>query len=578
MIFGTHGYNIYLIAMSRTKFSNSNLLITMNSKSESNRSATLAKGLKILDILGANGTPMRLREISQTAKLTKATTHRLLSTLVDHGLVRYDERTYEFRLGMRLFELSRQVWEEFDLRGSAVPEMTKLNELTGEAVGLAIINDSEGIYIDEIASRHHIRERNRIGQRIPLWQTAIGKVLIAGMQYDARTALVDKIDAKEISNSRFASTEALMAHLDLVNARGYAIEVEEHINGIMGVAAPIVDHRGISVAAMGLTGPTERLSRDKLHELGPTVIEATRRASLQAGGAPRPVSKVQKPVAPVSDGVSILVEMKNLIGECPVFDKKSNQLFWVDICKPSIYRYQLDNNELNSFSFGEMVTALDVVESGLIIASQSGLKLVDHSNCDLIQDFGHPERHIPTNRFNDGKCDSRGRFWVGTMAFNLSRNAGSLYRCDPDGTINRMEENLTLPNGMGWSPDNETMYFIDTADRRIYAYDFNEEYGSIENRRTFVEFADSNNGEPDGLAVDANGNIWVSLWDGWRISKFSPEGEHLDDVIVPVPRPTGCIFNELDYSKLFVTSARIRISEATLKEAPLSGSIMTISV
>ena len=548
------------------------------SKNHSNRSATLAKGLELLNILESSAEAMKLAEVAKIANLTKPTTHRLLSTLADYGMIRFDPNSQDYRLGMRLFELSRKVWDEFDLRGSASTEMIKLNEITGESIGLAIIDDEAGVCIDEIESKHHLRERSRIGQRITLFHSAIGKALVAGLQYEARTKLIDKLESNFFKNSIYKSKFDLIAQLDLINARGYAIEDQEQLTGIMGVAAPIVDHRGITIAAIGLTGPTERLNRERLHELGPTVIQATRRVSLVAGGSPRPICEVSKPKEPVYPKLQTLVEMQNLIGEGPVIDKKTNQLYWVDICRPAIYRLNLSNQDLTTISINEMVTALAIVPNGLLVAAQSGIKIINPANGKVIKQLGHPELNLPSNRFNDGKCDCKGRLWIGTMAINVSPNSGSLYRIDPTGVIHTMATNLTLPNGIGWSPDNKHMYIVETHERRVYKYDFNAKTGEIQNRKILIEFPNDVPGDPDGLAVDNDGNLWITLWDGWRISKFSKTGQLIKSIILPIPRPTGCVFGEQDKNNLYITSARIRISEQVLRQAPLSGSVFLATI
>ena len=141
------------------------------------RSATLAKGLKILNFLGSNVTPQSLRQVMAGLGMTKPTAHRLLATLADHGMVRFDSTTNTYRLGMRLFELSRQVWQDFDLRGSASTEMQKLQIQSGETVSLAILTPDGGVYIDEFQSNHHIREQSRVGQRVSKWSSAIGKAM-----------------------------------------------------------------------------------------------------------------------------------------------------------------------------------------------------------------------------------------------------------------------------------------------------------------------------------------------------------------------------------------------------------------
>lgn len=543
---------------------------------EGQRSATLAKGLDILNFISAHSQPLRLREIITGLELTKPTAHRILATLVDYGLVRYNKEAATYQLGMRLFEMSRRVWQDFDLRGAAASEMARLNELTGETIALALISDHHGTILDRIEGMHRPVSTNGTGQAVPLWTSALGKALVAGIDYGARQGLLAAIPAEELAKTRFATREELAAHLDLVNARGYALELEEAESGIVGVAAPILDHRGLTVAAIGLVGPKDRLSRQRLHELGPALIEATRRASLRAGGSPRPVSTVPRPAEPSFAGISIAANTRNLIGESPVWDGRTDRLYWVDICRPALYQLDCATGTVRDLRASEMVTALALHAEGLLAACQSGVKVLDPETGETIRTFGNPADMARTNRYNDGKCDSRGRFWVGTLALNVRPEAGALYRMDPDGTFTTMETGLTLPNGIGWSPDDRTMYLTDTAQRTIYAYDFNPDTGTISNRRPFIVFPGHLHGNPDGLAVDREGNLWIALWDGWRVCQFTPEGKLASELVMPVPRPTSCAFAGTDMSRLYITSARIRISEQSLHDAPYSGALMQI--
>jgi DNA-binding IclR family transcriptional regulator/sugar lactone lactonase YvrE len=540
------------------------------------RSATLSKGLKILNFLGSNVAPQSLRQVMAGLGMTKPTAHRLLATLVDHGMVRFDSSDNTYRLGMRLFELSRQVWQDFDLRGSASVEMEKLQTQSGETLSLAILTPDGGVYIDELQSSHHIREQSRVGQRVSKWTSAIGKALISGLSFDERVHLQRTEQAEILANGEYKDLSALNRHLDLVNARGYAIDIDGDVSGISSVAAPIVDHRGITIAAIGLSGSSQRLTRDALHRLGPSVIEATRLASLKAGGAPRPVSSALRPSALPEPKFEVLADVENLIGESPVYSLDGASIYWVDICKPSIFALQLTSGEISIFPQDEMVTAISDTKKGLLAATQSGIKLIDLTTGQVHKTICDPESSVPTNRYNDGKCDSKGRFWVGSIAFNLERGAGSLYCIEPDGNFCTAEMDLNLPNGIAWSKDDRFMYLVDTADRIVYAYDFNIETGKISNRKTLIEFSDDIIGTPDGMDVDRDGNIWIAMWDGWSIRKYSPTGVLLTIKSVPFPRPTSCLCLEDPLDRVIVTSARIRINSDLLRDYPLAGSIISV--
>ena len=168
-------------------------------------------------------------------------------------------------------------------------------------------------------------------------------------------------------------------------------------------------------------------------------------------------------------------------------------------------------------------------------------------------------------RFNDGKCDQLGRLWIGTTSQTGQAGQGVLFRYDGRDLI-RMADGFDVCNGLGWSPDYTFMYFTDTGKRIIYRYDFNAIEGTLGERQTFHHF--ESGGKPDGLAVDAEGCVWVALWDGGSLIRLSPEGKIIDDIIMPVPRPTSLAFGE---GEMLVTSARWGLSDAQRQAAPKSG-------
>ena len=146
---------------------------------------------------------------------------------------------------------------------------------------------------------------------------------------------------------------------------------------------------------------------------------------------------------------------------------------------------------------------------------------------------------------------------------------------EPDGTAVLIEDRIHIANGLAWSPDNRTFYFTDSGPRTIWAYDFDLQAGTLSRKRPFVTF-DKGEGVPDGMTVDAEGGVWTTLWDGWALRRYLPDGTLDRTISLPVPRPTSCTFGGPDLRTLFVTSARIRLSAKHLAEAPLSGSVFAI--
>ena len=181
------------------------------------------------------------------------------------------------------------------------------------------------------------------------------------------------------------------------------------------------------------------------------------------------------------------------------------------------------------------------------------------------------------NRFNDGKVDRAGRFWAGTKNIaNSPDPTGSVYRLDPDGTAHRIDSGISCVNGIAWSLDERTMYLCDTWLRRIYHYDFDRDTGVARNRRVFAELS-VDEGYPDGLTVDAEGFIWNAHYDGWRITRYAPDGR-VDRVLrMPVQHVTSLTFGGADLRTLFVTSASLRLTPEARERQPLAGHVFALA-
>jgi sugar lactone lactonase YvrE len=211
---------------------------------------------------------------------------------------------------------------------------------------------------------------------------------------------------------------------------------------------------------------------------------------------------------------------------------------------------------------------------GLVAAARSGFAYIDRDGA-MSPAFCTPEADRPGNRFNDGKCDRAGRFWAASMHDGETDPSGSLYRLDASHRCERADDGFVIGNGLGWSPDNRTFYFTDSVARRIFAYDFDIDSGAIGRKRLFATIPDDA-GFPDGLCVDAEGHVWSAHWDGWRVTRYAPDGRIVEVLRVPVPRPTSCAFGGSDLATLFITSARINLGAADLARSPLSGSVLSL--
>jgi sugar lactone lactonase YvrE len=250
--------------------------------------------------------------------------------------------------------------------------------------------------------------------------------------------------------------------------------------------------------------------------------------------------------------VDVVLAAGARLGEGPVWDPRSSCLRWVDIQRGQVHRFDPASGADTFFEVGEDVGAVAVrAAGGLVLATASGLStcLDDGGRRTSLHEVGTDP---PGGRFNDGKADPWGRFWAGTMLEEPPGGA-ALYRLDPDRSLHRVLTGVTVSNGLGWSPDGRTMYYVDTHTHGVDAFDHDPSTGELTGRRRLV---DVDRGWPDGMTVDAEGCLWVALWDGWGLRRHAPDGSLLTTVEVPAQRVTSCAFGGPDLSTLFVTTAR----------------------
>lgn len=262
-----------------------------------------------------------------------------------------------------------------------------------------------------------------------------------------------------------------------------------------------------------------------------------------------------------------------ILGEGPVWDEVEEQLYWVDILSGHLFVYDPKEKENTVYDVGEHVGAVALrEEGGLVMAMQTGFAFFDleEQKPGPITD---PESHLPGNRFNDGKCDPSGRFWAGTMAYDLTEKAGSLYCLYPDLSVETRLPGVTISNGLAWNRKRNKLFFIDTPTGNIYSFDYKDRSGEISNREV-VRNIDSGEGYPDGMTIDEEDCLWVCLYGGGKVIRIAPaDGQTLFEVHLPVPRVTSCTFGGPALDELYITTAREHMSEQEIAGKPLSGSL-----
>ncbi|NWG05245.1 MAG: SMP-30/gluconolactonase/LRE family protein [Chloroflexi bacterium] len=266
----------------------------------------------------------------------------------------------------------------------------------------------------------------------------------------------------------------------------------------------------------------------------------------------------------------LLFDAKALLGEGPIWDARTQTLYWIDILEKRVYAEGNVLAQLDDF----IGCIAPRVHGGLVLTTRFGFASLEVEPVKLTP-LASPADEPATNRFNDGKCDPRGRFLAGTMNLNETDPTGSLYSFDGS-SITKLLGGVTISNGMAWSPDHKTFYYIDTPTREVKAFDYDVETGAIANPRVVIRVIDGL-GWPDGMTSDMQGNLWIAMWGGAQVTKWDPaSGQLLKRIPVPAKNVSSCVFGGKNRNELYLTSARKGLDEIALAEYPLTGGVFRL--
>jgi len=273
-----------------------------------------------------------------------------------------------------------------------------------------------------------------------------------------------------------------------------------------------------------------------------------------------------------SNEVELLVDAHAQVGEGPSWDTRENVLWWVDITGHLVHCYDPATGIDTTIDVGQAVGAVvPRASGGLALAVEEGFAVLDPKTGN-IQLIAEAEKDRPENRMNDATCDTSGRLWAGTMAYDETAGAGAFYRLDPDRSVTTILEHVTCSNGTAWSPDDKLMYYIDSGAQQVDVFDYERTTGSVSSRRKLIDIpADA--GVPDGMTVDAEGHLWVALWGGGAIMRYSPDGKLVKVLAIPVTQPTSMAFGGPDLTDLYITSATEGLTEAARIKDPHAGAL-----
>lgn len=291
------------------------------------------------------------------------------------------------------------------------------------------------------------------------------------------------------------------------------------------------------------------------------------------------------PDAQAAPEVRVAVAAPALLGESPFWHPQQQALYYCDIAGHRLERFHPASGQLEHWDFAtDLASCAPLADGALLLAMRDGLWRFDPATSQRARLAEVP--YDPSKeRFNDGKCDPQGRFWVGTLYEPRTPPLAALY-CLADGRLVRRAAGVTVSNGLAWSPDGRTMYWSDTSAHAIYAFDFEPASGALGQRRLFASFAvkrpgqdlDSYGGRPDGAAVDTAGCYWVAMYEGQRLLQLSPHGEVLRAVALPVRCPTMPCFGGPDLRTLYITTVRDQRPAAELQAQPHAGCVLELRV
>ena len=279
---------------------------------------------------------------------------------------------------------------------------------------------------------------------------------------------------------------------------------------------------------------------------------------------------------PLSLDVSCVLDARDALGESPVWSIGEAALYRVDIVGQRVHRWHPATGQQ---SFWPMPCAVGSIglrqRGGLVVALRSGFAALD-TRSGALTPLAHPEPDIPTNRLNDGKVSPDGRFWAGTMDERATKEpVAALYRLDSDHRLRRMVPGLKVSNGLAWSPDGRTMYHSDSRAGTVWRYDHDPATGELGERQVFVDYRPEW-GRPDGAAVDAEGCYWSAGVTAGRLNRFSPQGQLMSYVRMPVSHPTMPCFGGPELKTLYVTSLRAEVPAEVLPNTPLAGGVFAL--
>lgn len=276
--------------------------------------------------------------------------------------------------------------------------------------------------------------------------------------------------------------------------------------------------------------------------------------------------------------VEVAFRQPSELGEGALWDEREAVLYWVDILGNKVHRFDPRNRSNLTYDVGESVgTVVLTRDQRLLLGLRTGIGWLDPGNGQLTH-LLDPEADKPHTRLNDGKCDPQGRFWVGSICEQNPKFDGGLYCLDVEQKLTKRLSQIQCSNGLVWSRDERTFYYIDTPTQEIWAFDYHAASGQIANRRVAARIPQEL-GSPDGMAIDSEDHLWVALYHGHRVLRIDPTNGRIElEIPLPATNVTSVAFGGRDLDELYITTARAGLAPEALSREPLAGSLFRVRV
>jgi DNA-binding IclR family transcriptional regulator/sugar lactone lactonase YvrE len=508
---------------------------------------------KALDVLEAISVPGGLphAELAARLRISRTTLYRILAVLVERGFVRQDPSRRVYATGFRLLEMAQGALSAPDLSTAAAPELRALRDATGETAYVAVLEGREVVSLGKFEGAHEVRSAARLGDRKPLHCTSQGKAILAFLPPQRRDEILTRPSLPALTARTITTRRQLLTALELVRARGFAVDDEEILEGIRCVGAPVLDVSGTVLGAISIAGPAWRMTLERLEVLGAEVAAAGRRIGAQ----------LRPPPQSGAVGVRVLPGPPAFLGlgPCPAPD---GSIWWADALAPKLRCIGPDGAPRHAIPWPSPIRALLLTADGVFVADANNVGTWVGRNGATIA--AKPVPGLGT--FTALAVDPDGAAWAAAPAEPESFSA--IGPVNAYGMARRVWELPGRVQSLAWSPDGGALYAA--APDRFTIHEL------VPARRAplILSRLPAGSGRPAALACDAAGRVWAGLQDGWSVARLGPEGEIEHVLPLPTPRPTGIAFGGPDRRTLFVTTGRDGVALDVLASSPFSGCLL----